>query len=157
MAIITSAFWRDANGVPITTDGFIVSKSMTFAGGTTNDPGDYDGTGNPATLFTVTGDVLAHVFGICTVDLTGDTATVEVGVASGTALLIAQTTATGIDAPEAWIDNAAALVETLPHAVIIGGGQDIIQTVATANITAGAITYYCIWRPISVTGNIVAA
>jgi len=157
MAIITGSFWRDANGVPITTDGLIASKSMTFAGGTTNDPGDYDGTGNPATLFTVTGDVLAHVFGVCTVSLEGANATIEVGVTNGTAQIIAQTTATGIDALMAWIDASAALTQALPSAVIIGGGQDIIQTVGTANITTGAITYYCIWRPLSSTGNVVAA
>ena len=157
MAQIDGAFSRDANGVPITTDGIVVSKSMTFDGATTNDPGDYDGTGNPATLFTVTGDVLAHVFGVCTTLLAGGSATLEVGVASGTALLIAQTTATDIDANEVWIDTAPALVEAMPSTFVIPQGQDIIQTVGTANITAGVITYYAIWRPLNSTGNLVAA
>ena len=38
----------DANGRPY--EGllpFVAKKTMTFDGGTENDPGDYDGTGNP--------------------------------------------------------------------------------------------------------------
>jgi hypothetical protein len=157
MTKVSEAFIRDANNVPITMDGLTVSKTMTFDGATTNDPGDYDGTGNPATLFTVTGDVLVHVFGVCTTLLAGASATVEVGMTNGTALLLAQTTATDIDANEVWIDTAPALTEALPNAFIIPNGQDIIQTVATANITAGVITYYAIWRPLNSTGKVVAA
>lgn len=149
---------RDANRIGIqSNEAFKVSKAMTFAGGTSNDPGDFDGTGNPATLFTVTGDVLATVFGICTVDLVGNTATLEVGVTGATALILAQTTATNIDASKAWVDASVVLTEVLPHPMILGNGQDIIQTAATANITAGAITYYCLWRPLSANGNVVAA
>jgi hypothetical protein len=157
MTKVSEAFIRDANNIPITTDGLTVTKTMTFDGATENDPGDYNGTGNPATLFTVTGDVLVHIFGVCTTLLAGASATVEVGVSSGTALLLAQTTATDIDASEVWKDTAPALVETLPSSFIIPAGQDIIQTVATANITAGVITYYAIWRPLNSTGKIVAA
>jgi len=149
-------FSRDANAVPITTDGIIVSKTVTFDGATTNDPGDFDGTGNPATLFTVTGDVLVHVFGVCTTLLAGASATLEVGVTSGTALLIALTTATDIDASEVWIDTTPGLIQAMPATQIIPSGQDIIQTVATANITAGVITYYAIWRPLSNQANLIA-
>jgi len=78
----------------------VATKTATFAGGTLNARGDIDGTGNPATLFTVTGTVLAVVFGHCTTNLDGATATLEVGVASNTAAIIAQTTATDIDAGE---------------------------------------------------------
>lgn len=157
MTITSGSFSRDANSIPITTDGIIVSKTMTFDGATTNDPGDFDGTGNPATLFTVTGDVLAHVFAVCTTLLTGASATVEVGVANGTALLLAQTTATDIDANKAWVDSTPGLIQAMPAAQIIPQGQDIIQTVATANITAGVIIYYCAWRPLSSNADLVAA
>jgi len=147
---------RDDNFVPIQGDRSLVAqKAMTFAGGTANDPGDFDGTGNPATLFTVTGDVVVSVFGICNVDLVGAGATVEVGVASGTALLIAQTTATDIDENEAWIDATPALTEGVPASKIIGNGQDIIQTVGTANITAGSVTYYCYWQPLEAGASVV--
>jgi hypothetical protein len=157
MAQILSSFSRDANGVPIWTNGITVSKSMTLAGGTTNDPGDYDGTGNPATLFTVTGDVLVRIFAVCSVNLAGASATIEVGITGNTAGLIAQTTATDIDAGTVWIDTAPATVESLPAQQIMTNGTDIIQTVATANITAGALTYYCLWTPLSSDGNVVSA
>jgi len=148
---------RDANRQPFWTFGAVASKTMTFAGGTTNDPGDYDGTGNPATLFTVTGDVLVRVFGVCTVDLAGVNATLEVGVTGGTALLIALTTATTIDAGTTWTDTGPAKTEAVPGAFILPAGQDIIQTVATANVTSGVIVFYCAWSPLSADGDVVAA
>jgi len=157
MTITSGSFSRDANGVPITTNGIIVSKTMTFDGGTTNDPGDFNGTGNPATLFTVTGDILVHVFGVCTTLLAGASATVEIGVAGETNGLIAQTTATDIDAGEVWVDAVPGFTQAMPGTIIIPSGKDIIQTVGTANITAGVITYYAIWRPLSTTGSLISA
>ena len=41
---ITSTFRRDANRVPIWTDGIITSKTITFAGGTANAWGNDGGT-----------------------------------------------------------------------------------------------------------------
>jgi hypothetical protein len=41
--------------------------------------------------------------------------------------------------------------------VFLGGGEDIIATVATNNLTAGVIDWYCEWYPISETGRIVSA
>lgn len=136
----------------------VATKQATFAGGTTNARGDFDGTGNPATLFTVTGVVMAIVFGHCSVDLAGATATLEVGVAGNTAALIAQTTATDIDNGDVWRDASPAVgAELLNDPFVIVGGADIIETVGTANITAGVITYYCLWFPLSSDGSIVAA
>lgn len=157
MARIASTFNRDGNHVPIWTNGLVESKSMTFDGGTTNDPGDFNGTGNPADLFTVTGDVLVRVFGVCSTDLVGANATVEVGITGNTATLLAQTTGTNIDAAEVWIDSSPATVEALPAQNILTNGTDIIQTVATADVTAGVIVYYCLWTPLSSNGNVVAA
>jgi hypothetical protein len=159
-ATITSSLRRDANAVPLQdVNGITVIKSMTFAGGTTNDPGDYDGTGNPATLFTVTGDVILRVFGICKVDLAGATATLEVGVTGTTNKFIAQTTATGIDANKIWHDNspdASIELDSVSTPWIVSNGQDVIQTVGTANITAGRIDYYCQFRPLSSDGDVTA-
>lgn len=153
-----SAIERDANFVPIQGDNaLLVKKVMTFAGGTANDPGDYDGSGNPATLFTVTGDVLVRIFGVCSVNLVGAGATVEIGIAGNTAALIAQTVGENIDAGEIWVDNGPATVETVPSSLILAGGTDIIQTVATADVTAGVITYYCFFRPLSSGADVVAA
>lgn len=135
-----------------------VKKTMTFAGGTTNDPGDYNGTGNPATLFTVTGDVLVYVLGVCQTTLVG-AATLEVGVTDATAALLAQiSNATTLVENEFYRDASPTLAEGVtPTYHGIGGGLDIIQTVGTTDITAGEIDYYCYWLPVSDDGNVVAA
>lgn len=123
-----------------------------FDGGTANAHGDHDGTGDPYTLFNVTGDVLIKaVFGIVNTDLAGASATIEVGVAGNTAKLIAQSTATDLDDGDVWTDaGAEAGVDVLASAALfaINDGADIIETIATANITAGQIDYYCIWAPL---------
>ena len=147
--MITSAFTRDANHVPITSVGLTGTKSITYVAGTTGATG-------ATTLFTVTGVVAVRIFGVVSsADLTGS-GTIEVGIAGNTAALLAQTTGTALDVGEIWIDNAPATVELLP-ALSILNGTNIIQTIATNTITAGTITYYCLWVPISDDGDIVAA
>ena len=138
--------------------GAYASKTVTFAGGTTNDIGDFDGTGNPATLFTVTGTVIVKLFATVNTDLAGATATLRVGTALSNASLIASTTATDIDQNEIWHDatpDASVELWTVATEKIVK--QDIIQTAGTANITSGSITYHCIWKPISSDGNVEAA
>ena len=146
------AIQRDANHVPIHGKyPFIVSKEVTFTAGGNGAVGAID-------LFTVTGDVLVTVFGICSTNLTsGGSSTLEVGIAGNTAGLIAQTTSTDIDDGEVWIDTAPATIEALPSAQILADGTDIIQTVGTATVTAGVITYYCLFRPLSDGATVVAA
>lgn len=163
MASISGSFYRDANRVPITNNGLIVKKSVTFAGGTTDAIGDLDGALNPYTLFTVTGLVKARVYGLCTTNLAGATATVEVGIDGATAALIAQTTATDVDAGKIWINGTPAAYKSLVGATpadeipiqILLNGQDIILTVGTANVTGGVIDFYCAWEPISDNGSVV--
>lgn len=152
---------RDKNRVPIQDqDGFLETKVMTFAGGTANDPGDYDGTGNPATLFTITGRVIIKLIAVCDTNLAGASATLAVGITDAATSIIAQSTATDIDAGEIWHDatpDSAIELASVTASRILSNGQDIIQTVGTANITGGKITYYCYWRPISSDANVVAA
>ena len=136
----------------------VVTKRATLLGGTTNDPGDYDGSGNPYTLFTVTGDVQVYVFGVVKTTLTGGSSTISVGVTGATAAIIALTTATTMVVNEGWLAAAPSLaVAVAPVYNVIGGGLDIIQTTATANVTAGVIDYYCYWKALSTDGNVVAA
>jgi hypothetical protein len=146
-------------GIHLSSDAAVVKKvGAAFAGGSANGHGDFDGTGNPVTLFTVTGVVELRIFGICNTLLAGATATLEVGVAGNTAALIAQTTATDIDADEVWLSATPGV-----KAAAFGGepfivnNANIIETTGTANITAGQIDYYCIWRPISDGATVVAA
>jgi hypothetical protein len=150
----------DGNGRPIIGPmfPFVVKKTMVFAGGTTNDPGDHDGTGDPATLFKVTGDVLVKVIGICKDTLVG-AATIEVGVTDATAALLPQiANATSLVVNECWADATPTLAEAISQTYnVIGGGLDIIQTVGTANITAGTIDYYCFYQPLSDDGMVESA
>jgi len=144
-----STFQRDGNHIPITNLGLTASKAITYSALTTGAIG-------ATTLFTVTGDVAVRVFAVCSTLLAGANATLEVGVAGGTALLIAQTTGTDIDAGEVWIDAAPALIENLPAIKIVAEGADIIQTIATDTLDSGVLTYYCVWTPVSSDGNVVA-
>ncbi len=138
--------------------GQMATKTMTFAGGTTNDPGDFDGTGNPATLFTVTGVVRMRLFAVVGTGLAGASATVSVGTAATAAGLIALTTATNMAVDEIWHDatpDASIELYTIATEKIVT--QNVIQTVGTANVTSGVLRYYCIWTPVSDGASVVAA
>ena len=153
----------DSDGIPIgSLDALkqVKCAPTAFTGATANTRGDSAGTSNPYTIFNVTGDVLVRVWGVCTVLLTG-TGTLELGVVGNTASLIAQTTGTDIDANEIWSDSTPTLgVDTLASVLgpyIIANGLDIVETVGTADITAGNIYYICLWRPLSPDGRVTAA
>ena len=137
-----------------------IAKPSAFAGGTTNARGDDGGTSDPKILFTVTGDVLVRIFGVCTVDLvSAGGGTLAVGVTGNTAALIAQETATDIDANGIYISATqvagAVALATVPGPFVIVNGLDIIETVGTADITAGNIYYICLWRPLSPGSSVV--
>jgi hypothetical protein len=152
MTTVSEIFMRDANGVPITWAGLIAKKTIAYTGAASA------GAIGATTLFTVTGNVLARVIGVCSEDLAGASAIIEVGVAGNTGGLIAQTTATDIDNGEAWVDATPGLQEQLSATPrIIAAGADIIETIATANITDGTITYYCLWTPLDVGASVVPA
>jgi len=148
MTTVNASFSRDNNRVPITTYGIVGTKSITYVAGTTGAVG-------ATTLFTVTGTIAANIFGLCTTDLTGS-GTLEIGTASSTAALCNQQSATAIDNHEVWYGS-----------IITTGGpvtnqyfplnQDIIQTIATNTVTAGVLTFYCSWTPLSSDGNCVPA
>lgn len=150
---ITSSFYRDANRVPVWTDGIITKKAVTFshvAGG-----GDI----GTVALFTVTGTVYVKVLGYCGADLVG-AATLEIGVTGSTALCLAQIAdATTLDTGQVYLDATSAafhaVSDVLPPENIVT--TNIFATVGAANITAGQVDFYCIWRPISSDGNITAA
>lgn len=140
------------------------TKTLTFDGATTNAVGNVAGTGNPATLFTVTGHVIARIFAIVTTAIvsTGNTGTIEVGIAGDTATLIAQSTVGSgtFIAEEIWHDGTPdAEIELLTVAAdrIVSDGNDVILTCATNNIISGVLAIYCIWTALSSDGNVVAA
>ncbi len=151
MTQIESSFQRDANGVPIVNEGLIATKTITYVGATTGATG-------ATTLFTVTGCVAVRVFGVCGLTLVG-AATLEVGISGATAIILAQLVdATVLATDEIYVDaTPTTKVEALPSSLIIGNGQDIIQTIGTTALTGGVLTYYCLWNPLSSNGNVVAA
>ena len=135
----------------------MVTKDVVFDGGTADGIGNDGGALDPLTLFTVTGTVVMSVIGYCTVLLVGG-GTQEVGTALLPAGLIAQTTDTAIDADEIWHDatpdsSIEAVTIMVPKIV----NQDVIMTTGTTDTTAGAITFQCLWAPLSVDGNVVVA
>ena len=146
--------------LPNIDDYFVcVAEPGAFTAGA-NLRGNHNGTNDPTTLFTVTGDVIVRVFGVCTVDLAGATATLEVGTAKATAGLIAQTTGTDIDANELWHDatpDTNIEATTVAPARFIVNGGDIIETIGTADLTGGNIYYVCLWRPLTPGSSVVAA
>jgi len=151
MTQILSSFSRDANSVPIWTEGLIESKAITYVTATTGAVG-------ATTLFTVTGCVAVRVFGVCGLSLSG-AATLEVGIANDTAVILAQiANATALLTDELYLDaTPTTKVEAMPSRLIIGNGQDIIQTIGSTALTAGSLTYYCVWAPISTDGNVTSA
>ncbi len=126
--------------------------STVFDGATGNAHGDTAGTGNPYTIFTVTGDVvLMAIWGVCNTNIAG-AGTLEVGVASNTAALIAQiANAEDLDDGDIYIDATpgvgAEATQASGSLFAINDGTDIIETVGTADITAGQVDYYAIWAP----------
>ena len=146
----------DDNGRPFASlDAYNVAvcRPTAFDGATANSRGDKDGTDAAHTLFTVTGDVFVRLWGVCTVDLAGATATVSVGVTGNTAGLIALETATEIDATGLYVSATQVIgtvaVSSIPGPFVIANGLDIIETVATADVTSGNIYYICLWRPVT--------
>lgn len=117
-----------------------------------------------AAAFTVTGDVKVRVWGVvgaAAITSTSGTTTLSVGTTENAAGIIAATTIdnSDFDATDVWVDNdPASDCETLATAwTIIGGGADIILTRNVDDLTAGTLTLYCEWTPLSSDGAVVAA
>ena len=113
-----------------------------------------DATGTQ-TLFNVTGEVEVVVIGYIDVTVTsGNALTLEVGVTGATAGLIAQTAVGNLTLDKIWVDAIPSVLESKPSWKIIANSLDIIHTIGAFVATAGKITYYCWWRPLSADGNV---
>lgn len=145
---------RDANYQIIGGDlPFRTQKTVTFTGAA-----DLGAVGS-VPYYTVTGDIYFKLTGKVSVDLVGDTATLEVGVSGNTATIHGQETATTLDVGDVISSDAGQKVGVALGANVyfLGGGADIIGTVGTADVTAGAIVYSLLWRPASDDAMVVAA
>jgi len=119
---------------------------------------------SPKTVATVTGDVLVQVVAVVSTNCTSTagTGTLELGTTDSTASLLVQDAvdATAFQAGDVWTTTTAAdndFAALQDEWAAIGGGQDIIATIATNNMTAGAIAFYIFWIPLSTNGAIVTA
>ena len=131
--------------------------SVTFTAGGTG------AAGTATALFTVTGQVIVvHLVPFCTTSLTesAGTPTLALGVVGSTALFVAATTATVIDADEFWVDtapdaNGIAIPAALSDIAITDNIQCLVG--GTNNISAGVIEFGLYWRPLSADGLVVPA
>lgn len=122
---------------------------------------------SPATLFTVDGDCLVRLFASVQTALasTSSTGTLAIGVTGNTGLFFAATTMDGTNFPigAAWAGDTSPTLKgellsaTALNWAMVAAGADIIATVATNSATAGAITFYCQYVPLSRDARIIPA
>ncbi len=122
-------------------------------------------TGNsPVALWTVTGAVLARVYGVVTATgftSTGATGTLSIGISGTVQLFLPTTTANGTNlvASSVWLDSAPTVagkvLSAVPLTWVLLNGANIILTVATNSMTAGGITLFCDWIPVSAGATVV--
>ncbi len=116
-----------------------------------------------AAVFTVTGDVMVQVFGVVgatPITSTSGTTVLSLGTTQAAQGIIANSTVdnTQFDATDVWVDSSPSVdVEAIAaqdwH--VIGGGADIVLARDVDDITAGALTLYCRWVPISSGATVV--
>ena len=118
------------------------------------------GTGSvPVTenLFTVTGEVRAIVFGfIDTAVTSGGALTLELGVTGGTAGIIAITALAQLAINRFWVDTTTTVGYHAAASEAYISAANILHVIRDFDATAGAITYYCLWQPVSDDGAVVA-
>ena len=122
---------------------------------------------SPVTLFTVTGNVKVRVFMVQTTAATStaSTGTIAIGVTGNTGGIMAASTADGtsfaINTVWAGDTTPTLLGEVMSNGalnwVLLGNGADILATIATNNMTAGASTFYCEYIPLDSSSSVVAA
>lgn len=123
-------------------------------------------TGNsPVTLWTVTGAILARVFGLTgatALTSTAGTGTLSIGVVNSVQLFLPTTTVNGSTnfiASSVWLDAAPTVLGkvlaagNLTWAAV--NGTPITLTIATNSMTAGAMTLYCQWIPMTAGATVV--
>jgi len=117
---------------------------------------------SPVALFTVTGDVLVQCFAVVTTNMTstGGTGTLSVGIVGNTAGLLVLDTVDGtaFQAGDVWTLITAAddgLGQVADEWAFIGNGADINVSIATNNMTAGGMTVYCWYIPVSPAATVV--
>ena len=117
-----------------------------------------------AAAFTVTGDVSVRVYavvGAVAITSTSGTTTLQVGTTAAPGSMLGTVTIDGSNlvAGDVWVDGTSGTVDSErgdSNWVHIGNGADIILTRSVDDITAGVLTIYVEWKPLSAGATIVA-
>lgn len=124
----------------------VVRKAFTFDGGSGS-----GATGSVAAL-TCTGTVWVRCINVhCTTSLTSSSGTIALGISGQTDALISPTTASNIDAGMQWADTTPAKIADQPLGNFILS-DNLIFTIATASISAGAVEVEVIFESLSADG-----
>jgi len=176
MVQVLDSYWRDANRVPITTDGLTAIKSLTLSGNNTT---------VAAPIFSITGSVeIRAIWGVITTTLGANhtaahwrlndqTAQVVITAAAGTALSAKKAGSVIVKkglagAALSLLDNAAGVIsepttlETTYYSPFVA----VKKTAAVTNIeyvytttdapTSGAIKFYCRYLPLTDDASVTA-
>lgn len=135
--------------------GIVVTKSITFTGAA-----NLGATGT-INLFTenTLGQSLVALIATCGTTLVGTGATIAAGISGSTARYLPQQTATNITAGKTWDLTGLVTAGTAPNTTpnqVSQISETIIATIATANITAGQLTFYAFYRPLAAGAALVA-
>ena len=176
MPALTSAYWRDANSVPITTDGIYSTKSLTL-------DGSNETKANP--LWRITGVVeVRGIWGVVTTvvgsnhtaaywRLNDQTAQVDITLSTGTtissaavgSLLVKKGLATAaltLSTSAAGRVTEPTTLETLYHSPFVvvaknGANTDIEYIYSTTQTpTTGVIEFFLRWLPLSTNAAVTA-
>lgn len=135
-----------------------VRKTVTFDGGAGS------GAQGTVALFNVTGRVwIVNFTGFPTTTPVGANATIAHGTAATTTALTSALTATALTQNTTWVKNTPqtglreSAIGTQSLYLGLMCEENIIATVATADITAGVIEYDLWYKPITDDGALVAA
>jgi len=117
-------------------------------------------TSGTVNVFTVTGDVIIKVIGVCSTNCeSGGACDIELGITGSVAALIASTDLTVLEAGDIWHDTTPdadnELLSVVAKHIVIGGADVIITLSAQAD--SGVIEFYCLCTPLSADGLVVAA
>jgi len=137
----------------------LATKSITFTGAA-----GLGAVGN-VPLFTTTGEVVVVYlvpYTVLTLTEALATATLALGVTNSAALFVAATNAVNLLTGEFWTEatggGTAHAGIAIPAALKdIAITSDIVGTVATQAVSGGTLRFDIYWRPLSTTGNLVAA
>lgn len=129
----------------------VTTKSVTYTGAAGL------GAVGTTTRFTVSGVVKFRLFAVCGTNLAGATATIAAGVTGNTTGIIGATTATNILAGHLWFSTSPGYVTAISGVAENITSANITETIATAAVSGGQLTYYCLWTPVSDGATVTAA